>query len=137
MEGCHLQESEKLLSQWAEDKISIFFDRAREIKGYFTNIPSSISLYLFDLKEISSKEELYLDELSKLDIFSVCSSYTTPELRYHCLLRKILLRLVISKYINISPLKLLFTHNPYGKPYLPNNSSKVFFNFSHTKDYFF
>lgn len=134
---CPLKGKEKLLSQWDNYRFDVFFNRVKKLGNYLREKQSSDFFYLFNLKNIMPEEKAFLDMFSSLDIFSEGESYATLELRDHYLLRRVLLRLVLSEYIQRSPLSFSFKMNPYGKPYLENIPFKVFFNFSHTKDYGF
>ncbi len=44
------------------------------------------------------------------------------------------LRILLSKYLNIEPKKIMFNYNKYGKPSLNGNRSNIKFNVSHSKD---
>lgn len=133
---CHLKENEKLLLQWDKNEFDIFSPRIR-FKGNL-GLPSGLfCFYLFDLINISSKEKNSLDALSGIDIFSESDAYLNSELKYHFLLRKFLLRLVLSNYVNKRPFDVVFKTNFFGKPYIDRSQSKIFFNFSHTSEYGF
>lgn len=57
--------------------------------------------------------------------------FFTTQLQNKYIITHGVLRIILSKYLNILPENIIFTKSKYGKPYVKN----IFFNLSHTKHY--
>jgi 4'-phosphopantetheinyl transferase len=51
------------------------------------------------------------------------------------IIRKVVTRIVLSRFLKIKPCEVEYYHNDFGKPYVKDR--KIFFNISHSKEYLF
>lgn len=79
-----------------------------------------------------SNTNLDYDILSSEEVFS-SRNYPSTAQRRKYLYSKVILREILSLYLDIPSHQIKFSHNKFGKPYL-KNSSNIFFNLSHTSN---
>ncbi|MDP3935439.1 MAG: 4'-phosphopantetheinyl transferase superfamily protein [Alphaproteobacteria bacterium] len=105
--------------------------RVSKIALFDLGIVSEVDTWMFDLEHISENEvneaklSLNLEELQRAELF------VFDQHRRHFIVRRALLKIVLSHYVNIAPKAVQIAYGQYKKPYLENNGH-IYFNFSHT-----
>lgn len=101
--------------------------------GLFEN--DHVHIWRASLDYSKSKLNLLIGSLSKDEIERANRFYFEKD-RMQFIVRRGILKQIISKYLEIDPKNLLFEYNPFGKPFLVTNSLKnnIKFNMSHSKN---
>lgn len=94
-----------------------------------------IHIWQASLDYNKSKFNLLIGSLSEDEIERSNRFYFEKD-RMQFIVRRGILKQIISKYLEINPKNLLFEYNPFGKPFLVTNSLKnnIKFNMSHSKN---
>lgn len=92
-----------------------------------------IDVFVVRLDEFINNIELLMSFLSQDELLrSLSYKFEKDKCKY--ILRRSLLRIILSTYIGVSPNKLSFGYNKNGKPYLKN--TQFYFNASHSGQHF-
>ena len=96
-------------------------------------INKRIDVFIARLSKFKKKIPVFLPLLSEDEISKV-SSYKFEKDKFTYILRRGLLRKILSTYIGRPPNELLFDYNQNGKPYL--NNKELYFNISYSENNF-
>jgi 4'-phosphopantetheinyl transferase len=94
-------------------------------------IVSDVDTWVIDLDYITDEEveeaKLYLNR----EEVQRAQQFVLHQHRHHFVMRRALLKIVLSQYAKIDPKVVRISYGQYRKPYLANNEH-IYFNFSHT-----
>jgi len=97
-------------------------------------LPGSVHLWQFEISR-PADEVARLAGLLSDDEQSRAGRFTAPGLRERFIAGRGLLRTILGRYLNVSPERIAFRYNGYGKPAIAEpDSSPVAFNLSHSGD---
>lgn len=91
--------------------------------------PHTIHLWHAQLDTYANGDILSEEEKAR------AARFTFPIHRQRFIAARSILRILLSRYLSRPPQDILFSYTPYGKPYLAENSTGLYFNLSHTQDY--
>lgn len=106
--------------------------RISKITLFDPAVVADVDTWMFDLENITENEvseaKLYLN----LEEMQRAQRFVFDQHRRHFIIRRALLKVVLSQYVNIDPKAVQIAYGQYKKPYLENNEN-IYFNFSHTE----
>lgn len=105
---------------------------------YYQIFNNEIHFRFLDLSESEQFSDFFLKFISQSEL-KKSQRLCTEKLVSDSICSKAVLRCILSGYINLSPAKIEFTYNRYGKPYLKDNHKipGIFFNMSDSGGFVF
>lgn len=100
----------------------------------FNLIPQEKDIYLFDISTFENDEALLKSFISDFEI-NQANKIIFSEKKYRFIIKKCIIRIVLSYYLNIEPQKINFLYGRYNKPFVNYKTVKLNFNISHSDQY--
>lgn len=96
---------------------------------------NNLKIYIINIDNLKDKIDYFKSILSKDELFKAENIKNAEEYEKYVVIHG-KLRVVLSKYIKISPKNIIFEYNKYKKPYILKNQNEksLYFNISHTKN---
>lgn len=105
--------------------------RVSKIRLFDPVIGPDVDTWMIDLDYITEEEIKKAKPFLHHEELQRSQQFVFDQYRHHFVIRRALLKMVLSKYVNLDPKMIEISYGQYKKPYLANHEH-IYFNFSHT-----